>query len=127
MHIATLPLATLSARLWLHVVLILQVSLAGGSKSLKLPIKGTGLAPKLAVEPQGTLHFGIVPTYEWADQLLQLANSCSELPMRVKVDRSGPYFSAEPSELQLPPDATASVLLRYQPKVTADRTIPFSH
>lgn len=96
----------------------MQVSLSGGTKSLKLPIKGTGLAPKLALDPQGTLHFGIVPTYEWADQLLQLANTCSKLPMRVMVGRSGPYFYAEPSELQLPPGASASVLLRYLPKVT---------
>lgn len=96
----------------------MQVSLSGGTKPLKLPIKGTGLAPKLALDPQGTLHFGIVPTYEWADQLLQLANTCSKLPMRVMVGRSGPYFYAEPSELQLPPGASASVLLRYLPKVT---------
>lgn len=95
----------------------LQVSLAGGSKSLKLPIKGAGLAPKLTLNSHGTLHFGLVPTYEWADQLLQLVNSCSELPMQVAVDRSGPYFSAEPSELQLPPGASATVLLRYLPKV----------
>jgi hypothetical protein len=100
-------------------MLCLQVSLAGGNKSLKLPIKGTGLAPKLTLDPQGTLHFGIVPTYEWADQLLQLVNSCSELPMQVVVDRSGPYFVAEPAELQLPPGASASVLLRYLPKVRA--------
>jgi hypothetical protein len=100
-------------------MLCLQVSLAGGSKSLKLPIKGTALAPKLTLDPQGTLHFGIVPTYEWADQLLQLVNSCSELPMQVVVDRSGPYFVAEPAELQLPPGASASVLLRYLPKVRA--------
>ncbi|KAF6261116.1 hypothetical protein COO60DRAFT_1637017 [Scenedesmus sp. NREL 46B-D3] len=95
---------------------LLQVSLAGGSKSLKLPIKGAGLAPKLTLNSHGTLHFGLVPTYEWADQLLQLVNSCSELPMQVAVDRSGPYFSAEPSELQLPPGASATVLLRYLPK-----------
>lgn len=93
-----------------------QVSLAGGSRFLRLPIKGVGLAPHLMVSPQ-VMHFGIVPTYEWADQLLELVNGCSQLPMHVVVDRSGPYFAAEPSELQLPPGASASVLVKYLPKV----------
>lgn len=85
-------------------------------KLLRLPIRGYGLGPHLSASPQ-IMHFGVVPTYEWADQLLELSNSCQELPMHVEFDRSGPYFAAEPAQVDLPPGASASVLVRYLPKV----------
>lgn len=93
----------------------MQVNLSGG-KLLRLPIKGSGLAPHLTVSPH-MLHFGNVATYDWADQLLELCNTCPELPMHVVFERSGPYFTAEPAQFDLPPGASASVLARYQPKV----------
>eukprot|EP00775_Hariotina_reticulata_P012144 gene12144-12282_t len=51
---------------------LVQVNVAGDSKPLRLPVKGHGLAPQLLAKPQ-LLHFGNVPSNDWADQLLQLA------------------------------------------------------
>lgn len=106
-----------------QIVCYLQVNLSGG-KLLRLPIRGYGLAAHLIANPQ-VMHFGVVPSYEWADQLLELGNSCPELPMHVVFDRSGPYFLAEPAEVDLPPGATASVLVRYLPKVGCSRAPMF--
>lgn len=87
-----------------------------GGKLLQVPVKGYGLAPTLAATPQ-VMHLGVVPTYEWADQLLELCNKCQELPMHVRFDRSGPYFTVEPAQLDLPPAGSTCVLVRYLPKV----------
>ncbi|KAF8055917.1 CFAP47 [Scenedesmus sp. PABB004] len=92
------------------------VSLAGGARQLRLAVRGAALSPALRVSPQ-TLQFGAVPCHEWADQVVEVANGCAELPVRVAVGRSGPcYFRAEPAELALAPGASAQVLLRYMPK-----------
>ena len=93
-----------------------QVNVAGDSKPLRVTVRGHALPPQLLATPQ-LLHFGIVPSNEWADQLLQLVNGCSKLPMHVVCKRSAPYFTVEPAELLLPPDAAASILVRYMPKV----------
>lgn len=92
-----------------------QVNLSSG-KHLRLPVKGCGLACLLKVQPD-VLHFGIVPTYQWADQLLQLSNGCMQLPMQLSVTASGPYFSSLPSQVTLEPGGNGEVVLRYQPKV----------
>eukprot|EP00878_Enallax_costatus_P039320 GHUV01044923.1.p1 GENE.GHUV01044923.1~~GHUV01044923.1.p1 ORF type:complete len:105 (-),score=21.95 GHUV01044923.1:133-447(-) len=89
-----------------------------GGRLLRLPIRGYGLAPHLAASPR-VMQVGGVPTYDWADQLLEPSNSCQELPMHVEFDRSGPYFSTEPAQVDLPPGASASVLVRYLPKVSS--------
>ena len=81
-----------------------------------MPVKGSGLACALALQPE-LMHFGVVPTYQWADQLLQLSNSCMQLPMQLMVAASGPYFSSLPSQLELPPGGGGEVVLRYRPKV----------
>jgi len=93
-----------------------QANVAGDSKPLRLMVKGHALTPQLLATPQ-LLHFGNVPSNEWADQLLQLANGCSKLPMYVVCKRAAPYFAADPPELLLPPDTAASILIRYMPKV----------
>lgn len=92
-----------------------QVNLSSG-KHLRLPVKGCGLACLLKVQPD-VLHFGIVPTYQWADQLLQLSNGCMQLPMQLSVTANGPYFSSLPAQLTLEPGGTGEVVLRYWPKV----------
>lgn len=70
----------------------------------------------LKVQPE-VLHFGITPTYQWADQLLQLSNNSSQLPMQLSVVASGPYFSSLPGQLQLAPGGDGEVVIRYRPKV----------
>lgn len=92
-----------------------QVNLAVG-KHLRLPVKGCGLACLLKVQPE-VLHFGIIPTYQWADQLLQLSNGSSQLPMQLSVVTSGPYFSSLPGQLELAPGVGGEVVIRYRPKV----------
>ncbi len=83
---------------------------------LRLHLRGRGIAPQLVVEPRH-LHFGVLHTYEWADQLLTLSSLCNELPMRIAAHRSAAYFSIQPAELELSPGGSVTVLLRYQPKV----------
>lgn len=92
-----------------------QVNLAVG-KHLRLPVKGCGMACLLKVQPE-VLHFGIVPTYQWADQLLQLGNGSPQLHMQLSVAASGPYFSSLPGQLELAPGADGEVVIRYRPKV----------
>lgn len=101
------------------VVFLPQVNLASG-KHLRLSVKGCGLACSLKVQPD-VLHFGIVPTYAWADQLLQLSNNCTQLPMQLAVVASGPYFSSLPAQLELAPCGTGEVVIRYRPKVIISR------
>lgn len=92
-----------------------QVNLSSG-KHLRLPVKGCGMACALKLQPE-VLHFGIVPSYQWADQLLQLSNGCPQLPMQLCVSASGPFFSSLPAQLELAPGGSGEVLLRYRPKV----------
>lgn len=93
----------------------LQVNLASG-KRLRLPVKGCGLACALMVQPE-VLHFGIVPTYQWADQLLQVCNNSAQLPMQLSVVASGPNFTSLPGQLELAPGSSGEVVIRYRPKV----------
>ena len=87
-----------------------------GAKHLRLSVKGCGLACVLKVQPD-VLHFGIVPTYAWADQLLQLSNNCPQLPMQLAVVASAPYFSSLPAQLELAPCSNGEAVIRYRPKV----------
>lgn len=100
----------------------LQVNIAAGAKRLRLLIKGCGLAPVVKVSPE-VLHFGIVPTYQWADQLVQVSSGCSRLPVKLAVTPSGPYFSALPALVELQPGGGAEVCLRYRPKVSHGRCV----
>lgn len=88
----------------------------GSGKHLRVAIKGCGVACMLVVQPD-VMHFGIVPTYQWADQLLQLSNNCTQLPVQLSVAASGPYFCSLPSQLELPPGGSGELVLRYRPKV----------
>jgi hypothetical protein len=100
---------------------LLQVNLACG-KHLRLPVKGSGLACMLKVQPE-VLHFGVVPTYQWADQLLQLSNNSTQLPMQLSVVASGPYFTSLPGQVELAPGGAGEVVIRYRPKVRAHRAL----
>jgi hypothetical protein len=92
------------------------VTLTGSNtKHLRVPVKGCGIAPLLTVAPE-VLHFGLVSTYQWADQLVAVSNA-STLPLRVASAASGPYFSVLPVQLDLPPGGRAEVCVRYRPKV----------
>jgi hypothetical protein len=68
------------------------------------------------VQPE-VLHFGIVPTYQWADQLLQVSNNNAQLPMQLSVVASGPNFASLPGQLELAPGSSGEVVIRYRPKV----------
>lgn len=87
-----------------------------GAKHLRLSVKGCGLACSLEVQPD-VLHFGFVPTYAWADQLLQLSKNCPQLPMQLAVVASAPYFSSLPAQLSLAPCSNGEAVIRYRPKV----------
>lgn len=99
----------------------LQVNFASG-KRLRLPVKGCGLACALKVQP-AVLHFGIVPTYQWADQLLQVSNNSTQLPMQLSVVASGPNFASLPGQLELAPGSSGEVVIRYRPKVRRPETL----
>lgn len=63
------------------------------------------------------LHFGIVPTYQGADQLLHVCNNSAQLPMQLSVVASGPNFASLPGQLELAPGSSGEVVIRYRPKV----------
>ena len=102
---------------------MLQVDVAtpAGVRPLRFPIRARGLMPRLTATPR-LLHFGGVACGEWADQQVEVANGCGELPLHVAIDRGGPYFHADPAAFTLPPSGRTAVLLRYQPKALGNHT-----
>lgn len=85
----------------LHLPAWPQIDLSGpaGARTLRAPIRGRALLPRLVPSPR-QLHFGGVACGGWADQLVTLTNGCSELPLRVHATGGAPYFKvSSPSSL----------------------------
>lgn len=94
---------------------VAQLDLEGLQRPMRFPVVGAGALPALSLEPTA-LHFGEVPTYDWADQLLTVTNRNSELPIDFRIPKRSPYYSCEPSRGLLLPGQSATVLVRYCPK-----------
>ncbi|GLI64998.1 hypothetical protein VaNZ11_008424 [Volvox africanus] len=91
------------------------VELLGLPTKMKLPIRARGMPGGLRLSSQ-SLTFGDVDTHSWADQLLGVTNTNSQMGARYQMIKSTPYFSVDPSSGSILPGATIQVVVRYHPK-----------
>ncbi|EFJ49198.1 hypothetical protein VOLCADRAFT_90100 [Volvox carteri f. nagariensis] len=101
------------------------VELLGLPTKMKLPIRARGMPGGLRLSSQA-LAFGDVATHNWADQLLGITNTNSQMGARYQMIKSTPYFSVDPSSGSILPGGNIQVVVRYHPKAMGKHkgTIP---
>lgn len=110
----TLPGSDSTARIFDFIALF-EFAGCPPSTRIKLPVRGRGVAAGLRVSPM-SFEFGDVPTHQYADQLCDLVNTSSTLPVTFAAAKSNPYFQLMPSSGKVYGGQTVQVMLRYAPK-----------
>eukprot|EP00803_Ostreobium_quekettii_P009455 evm.model.scf_5.13 EVM.evm.TU.scf_5.13 scf_5:173574-186106(-) len=102
-----------------------QIEFGGVAEKMRFQMIGRGVESSASLK-QNCLNYGIVPTYDHADQPLEISNAKCDLPIRFKFPKKSPYFQCDPPDGVIPPGQTTMLIVRYYPKSLGNHssTIP---